>query len=110
MCHTQCVLYCALCGSSTKCLELPVMSMRVPVSPEYKERTMHTITHTRQIQETAQRESYDYEPPGLIYLSPGGQYLPYETDEQYAVESMTQKQNGKNWAVLFDMVAELAIW
>eukprot|EP00971_Amphidinium_carterae_P194715 3864122-Amphidinium_carterae.1 len=79
------------------------------MSPEYKERTKHTMSQRKKsIQEAAQEQMYE-KPPGSKHVSPGGQYECYETGEQF-VESMTKKENRTNWAVLFDMVAELATW
>eukprot|EP00971_Amphidinium_carterae_P048888 963383-Amphidinium_carterae.1 len=73
------------------------MSECVPVSPENKERTMHTITQRRMIRETAQEQKYE-EPPGLAHSPPGGQYLFYEVAEKYDEESMTAKENRTEWA------------
>eukprot|EP00971_Amphidinium_carterae_P118811 2353692-Amphidinium_carterae.1 len=64
------------------------------------------MTQRRQIQETAQtvRDStYDEPPPSGAQVEGGRRNLPYETDDQLKV-------NVTVWAVLFDMVAELAMW
>eukprot|EP00971_Amphidinium_carterae_P123282 2441121-Amphidinium_carterae.1 len=63
------------------------------------------------IQETAQNESTTTweEPPGLAHSPPGGRNQFYMNEHVYDQESMPQKQNRTDWAVLFYMVAELAI-
>eukprot|EP00971_Amphidinium_carterae_P184358 3660017-Amphidinium_carterae.1 len=67
------------------------------------------MTRIKEIQETAQEQKYDM-PPGLAHSPPGGLYVCYETDEKYTEERMKEKENRTEWAVLFDMVAEPAMW
>eukprot|EP00971_Amphidinium_carterae_P204133 4051042-Amphidinium_carterae.1 len=62
------------------------MSDCVPVSPENKERTMHTITQRRRIQETALKDHhaiYVMPPASGSRVGAGGQTLLDETEELY---------------------------
>eukprot|EP00971_Amphidinium_carterae_P270542 5368064-Amphidinium_carterae.1 len=67
------------------------MSLCVPLSRVEKERTMHTMTIRKRIQEQTQNDKYET-PPGLAHLPPGGHYVFHENDVQY-LENMPQKGN-----------------
>eukprot|EP00971_Amphidinium_carterae_P119251 2362153-Amphidinium_carterae.1 len=88
----RCIHY-ALCGSSIE--HQPMMSLCVLLSPEYKERTKHTMPQRKKsIQETAQYE----EPPGLAHWPLGGQN---QSDEYEHVNEVKLMQSGSKrtlWA------------
>eukprot|EP00971_Amphidinium_carterae_P313885 6238416-Amphidinium_carterae.1 len=71
----------------------------VPMSPEYKERTMHTIPPNRRIQEHTHQEH-------VMPLAPGSLVGAGERK----VKRMPCESETTKWVMLFNMVAELAMW
>eukprot|EP00971_Amphidinium_carterae_P001841 37099-Amphidinium_carterae.1 len=75
------------------------MSLRVIKSSEH-----HTMTIRERIQEAHRKE----QPPGLAHSPPGGHQLYYENEGDSKQDVMPQRKNRTVWAIVFDMVAELA--
>eukprot|EP00971_Amphidinium_carterae_P139987 2773807-Amphidinium_carterae.1 len=107
-CTTLCI--CALCGSSTKCLESVAMSVC-----ERKSGEPHTMRMRIQEAHNVKSDSTVTDvnigmPPGLAHLPPGGRHPERESEYANKVKRMPLVNERTAWAMLFDMVAELAMW